>query len=346
MWQVRVYSARYFLHLHKGGWMNGEHEGQRNEPSFSEEGIDSLDSDAPANQVDLDQLLNEIDQSMAGPSSSTTMQRDAGAETANAFPSDNEPPLLVQPKQSALDFGAVEQHHDGKRPDPLADHTEENLMREEPMSRGVLMAGGAVVALSLLCGVVGLFFAFSASGRIEALQQSVDALQTRLATMQVSGDPRVGQLQAEQAGLTSRIEELALTVDGLASAPAKGGDAQVAELRKRLDALERKASQPAKSTTTASTTKTSTKPAAVKPAASSGDWTVILVSFPTSAQAESEKIRIQKLGLRADVLKSSVDGKAWYRVRVPGYASQEAAKAAIPALQAKSGVSGAWVAHR
>jgi cell division septation protein DedD len=325
--------------------MSGEHERPRNEPSFSEEGIDSLDSDASVNQVDLDQLLNEIDQSMAGPSSSSTMHCGKGEDTASTFPPDDEPPLLIQPKQSALDFGAVEQDHDGERFAPLPDHTDDNLMGEEPMSRGVVMAGGAVVALSLLCGVVGLFVAFSASGKIEALQQSVDALQTRLATMQVSGDPRVGQLQAEQAGLTSRIDELAMTVDGLASAPARGGDSQLSEVRKRLDALERKASQPAKSTA-ATTTKTSTTSAATKPAASSGDWTVILVSFPTSAQAESEKTRIQKLGLRADVLKSTVDGKAWFRVRVPGYASQEAAKAAIPALQAKSGISGAWVAHR
>jgi cell division protein FtsN len=143
--------------------------------------------------------------------------------------------------------------------------------------------------------------------------------------------------------LTSRIDELAMTVDGLASAPARGGDSQLSEVRKRLDALERKAPQTAKA---AATTATPAKAVATRPAASSGDWTVILVSFPTSAQADSEKTRIQKLGLRADVLKSTVDGKAWYRVRVPGYASQEAAKAAIPALQAKSGVSGAWVAHR
>lgn len=323
--------------------MSGEHERQRNEPSFSEEGIDSLDRDPSVNQVDLDQLLNEIDQSMAGQSSSTTMHRDAGAGTESSFRPDDDLPLLIQPKQSALDFGTVEQDHDGKRPDPFPDHTDDNLRGEESMSRGVLMAGGAAVALSLLCGVVGLFVAFSASGKIEALQQSVDALQTKLATLQVSGDPRVGQLQAEQAGLTSRIDELAMTVDGLASAPARGGDSQLSEVRKRLDALERKAPQTAKA---AATTATPAKAVATRPAASSGDWTVILVSFPTSAQADSEKTRIQKLGLRADVLKSTVDGKAWYRVRVPGYASQEAAKAAIPTLQAKSGVSGAWVAHR
>jgi cell division septation protein DedD len=320
--------------------MGGEHERQRNEPSFSEEAIDSLDSEASGNQVDLDQLLNEIDQSMAGPSSRST---DTEEDAASPFHTEDEPPLLIQPEQSALDFGAVEQHHDGERFEPLTDHTEDNLMGGEPMSRGVLMAGGAVVALSLLCGVVGLFVAFSASGKIEALQQSVDALQTRLATMQVSGDPRVGQLQAEQAGLTSRIDELAMTLESLAATPAKGNDAQLSELRKRLDALERKATQPAKS---AATTTTSAKAVSTRAAASSGDWTVILVSFPTSAQAENERARIQKLGLRADVLKSTVDGKAWYRVRVPGYMTQEAAKTAIPSLQAKAGITGAWVAHR
>lgn len=215
------------------------------------------------------------------------------------------------------------------------------------MSRKVLMAGGALVALSLLLGLAGVFVAFSASNRIEALQQSVVALESRIATLQVSGDPRVGQLQAEQAGVVSRLDEMALKIDGMASAPDQG-EVAVAELRKRLDALERKSAQPVKSTTSGAAAKSTTvaKSATTKAAPASGDWTVILLSFPTLAQAESEKSRLQKLGIRTEVSRSLVDGKPWYRLRVPGYASQEAAKAAIPSLENKSGIKGVWVAHR
>jgi len=336
--------------------MGGERDRQRSEPSFSEEGIDSIAGGETPAEVDLDQLLNEIGKSIS--SKPASQSHDEGEnETSTFSPADapidesgdeidDEPPMVGQPEQSALDFGEVEQSYAGERLEPLPDSTDDNMNGEEPMSRGVLMAGGAVVALSLLCGAVGLFVALSASGKIEALQQSVDGLQTKLATMQVSGDPRVGQLQAEQAGLTSRIEELTTKVDGLATSPAKGGDSQVAELRKRLDALERKTPQTVKTVSTPSVAAATTKTATTKPAPSLGDWTVILVSYPTSAQADSERARLQKLGIRAEVLKSLVDGKPWFRVRVPGYASQESAKAAISGLESKSGIKGAWTAHR
>lgn len=321
--------------------MGGENDRRHSEPSFSEEGIDSLQEAGP--QVDLDELLNEIDKSMTA-SSSQSAKPHRLQETDEATPSsgDDEPPMTMPPEQPHLDFGETEQHYNGASLGRPSDFTNDNLKGEEPMSRGVLMAAGALVALSLLCGVVGLFMAFSASGKIETLQQSVDALQARLATMQVSGDPRVGQLQAEQAGLTSRLDELAMKMETVAVTPAKGSDSQLAEVRKRLDALERKASQPVKSTATtpAGTKKTSAKPAGT------GDWAVVLVSFPTSAQAESERARLQKTGMSTEVHKSQVDGKTWFRVRVPGYASQDAAKSAIPALETKSGIDGAWVARR
>lgn len=322
--------------------MGGEHERQRNEPSFSDERIDDLDSPSEA-PVDLDQLLNEINNSITGTSASPARQRhgDGEAATGHSTP-DDEPLMTPPPRQSALDFGHVEQSYAAIAAEPQPDFTNNNMSEDEPMSRGVLMAGGALVALSLLCGVVGLFVAFSASGKIESLQQSIDALQTKLATMQVSGDPRVGQLQAEQAGLASRIDELAMKMDSQAVTPAKGNDRQLADLRKRLDALEHKAAQPVKSATATSTSNAGS----TKPAASSGDWTVILVSFPSSAQADSERARLQKLGVRAEVFKSVVEGKTWFRLRVPGYASQEVAKAAITALETKSGIDGAWVAHR
>lgn len=322
--------------------MGGENDRSRCDPSFFEEGIDSLQEAGP--QVDLDELLNEIDKSMAASSSQPTKQcRTQEADEAPTLSAgDNELPMTMPPEQPHLDFGESEHHYDGASPGRQPDFTNDNLKGEEPMSRGVLMAAGALVALSLLCGVVGLFMAFSASGKIETLQQSLDALQTRLATMQVSGDPRVGQLQAEQAGLTSRVDELTMKMETVAVTPAKGSDSQLADVRKRLDALERKALQPVKSTATtpAATKKTSAKPAGT------GEWAVVLVSFPTSAQAESERARLQKTGMSTEVHKSQVDGKTWFRVRVPGYASQDAAKSAIPSLETKSGIDGAWVARR
>ncbi len=338
--------------------MGGERDRQRSEPSISDEGIDNIGNHESSAQVDLDQLLNEIDKSRANASSEKTTAKtrtdwrdEAETSSITGDLSDDELPTMRPLEQSALDFGEIEQSYEGQRNEPLPDFTEDNMNGEKAMSRGVVMAGGALVALSLLFGVIGMFTAFSASGKITALQQSVDALQTKMATMQVSGDPRVGQLQAEQAGLTSRLDELSAKIDGLASASSKGSDAQVADLRKRLDALEHKPTQAAKTAAAPATAIHPTKTAAAKSTAAksaahnSGDWTVILVSFTSSAQADSERTRLQKLGIRAEVLKSQVDGKPWYRVRVPGYTTQEAAKAAIDGLERKSGINGAWIAH-
>lgn len=328
--------------------MDGKNGRPQGEPSFSDTGMEDIGDAAVSTPVDLDRLLEEIDRSVAGASSTHTGGASeswvhALTDVPDLDEADDEPP---SPEQSALDFGESERPYAEARRAPLTDTSTSKLNGEELMSRGVLMAGGALLALSLLSGVVGLFVAFTATGKIEALQQSVDSLQSKLATLQVSGDPRVGQLQAEQSGVTSRLDEVAVRLDGLGATLASASEAQLAELRKRLDALERKAAQGMKASTTKSATASPSKTSISKPAASGGDWSVILVSFPSSAQAESEKARLQKLGFRAEVIKSVIDSKSWYRVCVPGYGSHDSAKAAIPGIETKSGIKGAWVAQR
>ncbi len=320
--------------------MDGDNERPRAEPSIRDDDIEGLD--APKGQtapVDLERLFAELDNTgMPAPVS------DAGADVTAPRDSARAASGIVAedfPAQPAFDFGEGDEPVISSSATARDSYSEPLSNGEEPMSRNLLMAGGALAALSLLLGAVGLFTAFNASSRIDELQQSVDALTQRIATLQVSGDPRVGQLQAEQAGITSRLDEMAMRLDGSA---AEAETPALAELRKRLDALERKPSPQVVKNTTA--TGAAPKKTAAKPAPAAGDWTVILVSFATAAQADSEKSRLQKLGIRSEVSKSVVDGKPRYRLRVPGYASQEKAKAAIPAIESKSGIKGAWVAQR
>ncbi|HEY0720123.1 MAG TPA: SPOR domain-containing protein [Gammaproteobacteria bacterium] len=298
-------------------------------------GLDDSQGRAP---VDLDRLFAELD-------TTGTFTPVAGSELEEVSPEGSGAVRAapLHPAQPAFDFGESDgpRNLGGAGPEDFS--TETRSDGEEAMSRKVLMAGGAVVALSLLLGAVGLFTAFSAASRIDALQQSVDALTERIATLQVSGDPRVGQLQAEQAGIVSRLDEMAARLDGMANNPATRETATTAELRKRQEGQERNSTQAPNSTATATA---AAKKTAAKPAPASGDWTVILVSFATSAQAENEKSRLQKLGIHSEVSKTVVDGKSRFRLRVPGYTSQETAKAAIPAIERKSGIKGAWVAHR
>ncbi|HEY0635404.1 MAG TPA: SPOR domain-containing protein [Gammaproteobacteria bacterium] len=315
--------------------MDGEKERRRAEPSIRDGEIDGVDeSGGQGATVDLERLFAELD----GTTSTVATTATRTGPEQSVIAEQEEPPA-----QPAFDFGESEERPMVASALPGYFSTENSSNGGAPMSRNMLMAGGAVVALSLLLGAVGMFTAFSAANRIGALQQSVDALQGRIATLQVSGDPRVGQLQAEQAGIASRLDEMALRLENQASASPASEAATLEELRKRLEALEQGTGKVKRTATTA--TKPAAKPA-TKPTPASGDWTVILVSFATSAQAEAEKGRLQKLGIRAEVSKTVVEGKTRYRLRVPGYTSQEKAKAAIPTIESKSGIKGAWVAHR
>lgn len=330
----------------------------RTEPTFGhgQSGGGQAESD-----VDFDELFAEIDKSVADsfstPAPEPTPQEERWVDELTTPPEiddDESEPLYPEstplPAQPTFDFGADNELLTAASPQQGA--TEPPIKTnsgEEAMSRGMLMAGGALVALSVLLGAAGMMVGWSASSKIDALQQSVSALQNKLSTLQVSGDPRVGQLQAEQAGIASRLDEMNTRLDALSS---KGGeDTLVSELNKRVEALEHKAATtPARSSTTAKNSepkKTAIKHTATNTRAiGSGDWTVILVSFTQSSQADTERSRVQRLGYPTDVVKTLVDGKAWYRVRILGFQSHEAATAAIPAIEKKTKINGIWVSHR
>lgn len=337
----------------------------RSDPSFGGDKELDLAGDSDSS-VNFDELFAEIDKSVAGsftPAAEPTAApaEERWVEDLAAVPPELEDdivelgslPPAMEAAQPPLDFGAVEEDHftpSSAAAAPQPKTTAASSSGEESMSRGVLMAGGALAALGILLGAAGMYVGLSASSQIEALQQSVDALQTKLATTQVSGDPRVGQLQAEQAGIVSRLDEMTAKLDALASTPQKREDEpRLAELNKRLDALEHKAAT-AKAPAAVAPAKASA-PAPAKAAASakpavSGNWTVILASYASQGQAEEMKGKVQKQGYPADVVKTLVDGKAWYRLRILGFASHEAAKAAIPSIESKTGITGGWAAMR
>lgn len=328
--------------------MTQQRDSQRSEPSFGTE-----DEQRSGNGVDFDELFAEIDRSVSAASlNAPPPAAEESMPTAEA-PDEFEvvAPAASTVGQSNLDFGAVEEDiftpHSGQQP------TQPQSVRssgDKAMSRGVLMAGGALVALGILLGAAGMYVGLNAASQVAVLQQSVDALQTKLATTQVSGDPRVGQMQAEQAGLVSRLDEMSARLD--AQSAQKGEEPRLAEMAKRIEQLEQRsaAAKSAPPPSTKSTAAAAPKPAAAKPAAPkpavAGGWTVILSSHGSEGQAESERARVQRLGYPSEVLKSSVDDTTRYRVRILGYASRDAAKAAIPAIEAKTGIKGAWAAQR
>ena len=56
--------------------------------------------------------------------------------------------------------------------------------------------------------------------------------------------------------------------------------------------------------------------------------------------------KAEAAGYRTEVLAVEIDGKTWHRVLLPGYATLDEAKAALPYVQQDLGAPGAWVTSR
>lgn len=83
------------------------------------------------------------------------------------------------------------------------------------------------------------------------------------------------------------------------------------------------------------------RPAA--PAKPAPEWSLNIASYADAASAEQQVQRLRDAGYPVVVQPATVNGKSWWRVQVPGYASQQDAKAAANEIQSKLGVRGIWV---
>ena len=100
---------------------------------------------------------------------------------------------------------------------------------------------------------------------------------------------------------------------------------------------------------TAPSTATPTAPAKAKkppPKPAGGAWTVVVESFPTEAAAYKRLNKIESTGLVGDVLPVQINGETWHRVVVPGYGSQDDAKAAAADMRGRNFGQQPWVFQR
>ena len=63
-----------------------------------------------------------------------------------------------------------------------------------------------------------------------------------------------------------------------------------------------------------------------------GPWVVVIQSFTSEDAAEQRRAQIERTGLPAEVRWVRIKDQIWHRVIVPGYESQEAARAAAAEL--------------
>lgn len=79
---------------------------------------------------------------------------------------------------------------------------------------------------------------------------------------------------------------------------------------------------------------------------SAGDWVVNLSSHVKESAAATEKARLVKMGLNAEVHSATIKNKVWYRVQIVGFTTKDEAKRQLRDIQQRSGINGAWVGKK
>jgi len=77
-----------------------------------------------------------------------------------------------------------------------------------------------------------------------------------------------------------------------------------------------------------------------------GRFRIAVASAENPGPAEKWARKAEAAGYRTELLTVVIDGKTWHRVLLPGYASLDEARAALPFVQQELDAPGAWVTSR
>jgi cell division septation protein DedD len=210
----------------------------------------------------------------------------------------------------------------------------------------------------IIVGVVALgLLAFGGYGVVQqraALQEDVRQLQSRLAT--TASPAEVAKTRAANETLQARNTDLEARLVSL-ERENRTLQATVAGLEKQLSAqqqaLQRSPAasaapapepdpEPAAAPAPQPEQRTAAPPASSAPAAS-GDWFVNFGSYGQEDIARQWADRLQPASGRVIVTTGEKDGRTFYRVRVVGLSSRDAANATARDLERKYGLDRLWV---
>lgn len=82
------------------------------------------------------------------------------------------------------------------------------------------------------------------------------------------------------------------------------------------------------------------------PSANQGGWVVNVTSVSDQESAFQEVQRLRSMGINAESARAVSNGRTWYRIRIPGFASHDDAARARPGLEARLGIRDTWVGRR
>ncbi len=72
-------------------------------------------------------------------------------------------------------------------------------------------------------------------------------------------------------------------------------------------------------------------------------WVIVIASVATRAAADKALKGLKANGINAEVKPTTVKGKPWYRIRISGFASRQAANAKKASLQKQHGIKDTWI---
>lgn len=185
------------------------------------------------------------------------------------------------------------------------------------------------------------------------LQEEVRQLQTRLATAASPGE--VAKTRAANESLRLRNEELEEQLEGL-SRENRTLEATVAGLEKQLEAQQAALRKSPERTPTATVpapkpvarpapkpVQRDAAPLSAAPAAAAGNWFVNFGSYGQEDVARRWAERLQPESGSVIVMTGEKDGRTFYRVRVVGLVSRDAANAMARTLERKYDLEKLWV---
>ena len=157
-------------------------------------------------------------------------------------------------------------------------------------------------------------------------------------------NPTVDQNSHAIREIDQRISELSTVVDGpLSHMKANTSEGLIVKLEGRLQQLEQKLAKLKQAPVKQSTTSQS-RVAATTAAPDGKLWALNLLSMSNKKAANDAIGRLEKAGVNASINNfTAKDSKAWYRVRVTGFASYDEAKAYAKEMPKVSGISQTWV---
>jgi len=257
-------------------------------------------------------------------------------QTADAIP-DNIPEPVREPENvidsQVIAAAAMEAHAVQDKPeDDVPDASPENpeiAPAPEPATPPAAQPRTGMATAFGLVGIIGassaLWMIFDLSGRINQMESQVAAMQ------QQSAAPGPGK---DIASLNRRIDDLSTQLAAHLKAIA-----QTKEVPPAPDVKKPSAPSPV-----------ATKPivTAITPSMDSGHgpWVVNLTSLSHATAANNEVARLKGLGIRAESIKIETQGKVWYRIRVPGFASAEEADRQRKILGNRLGIRDTWIGKR